>query len=206
LLCYFGIVILVTEELGDLNSSIEWYNRVLELNPKFMLAWNKRGDILSLRGEYEDSRGSYNKAIELNPKYVNTWKDKGDLFFKQEKYIESLAVYNNASELFPGNAGLWIGIGQSLEKLGRTDESVSAYKKAISLDPNYAKDPRYAKYTIDPNASISQKETAQVQVHPVSEKYNLTVVYVPIPDRGGGKIPNEYSKPLLGKVAGLKNQ
>jgi tetratricopeptide (TPR) repeat protein len=47
--------------------AIESYDRAIEINPKYALAWNGKGLALDSMGRYEEAIKCFDKAIEANP-------------------------------------------------------------------------------------------------------------------------------------------
>jgi tetratricopeptide (TPR) repeat protein len=65
---YFDRMGLVKERSGDYKGAIADYNRAIELNPKFAVAYDDRASAKGLAGDNEGALADCNKAIELNPR------------------------------------------------------------------------------------------------------------------------------------------
>ena len=92
--------------------AVQAFDKVIELNPNYSIAYNGRGNARKNLGEYQEAIQDFNKAIELNPNY-------------------SMAYYNR------GIAKYYLG-----KNLRDIKELLEDFKKALELDPNnkYAKD------------------------------------------------------------------
>ena len=62
---------------GDHNNAIENFSMAINLDPKFAMAYNNRGNTYINLGKHRQAIEDYNKAIELNPKYAETYYSRG---------------------------------------------------------------------------------------------------------------------------------
>ena len=58
------------QEAGKYSQAEAIWRKVLELNPKYALAYNNLGIALRQQGKVEQAIAKYEKAIQLNPKYA----------------------------------------------------------------------------------------------------------------------------------------
>jgi tetratricopeptide (TPR) repeat protein len=68
---------LANDKSKNYTIAIENYNKAIELNPKFTLAYYNRGMAKAFLQNYTDALSDYNKAIELNPKYPVAFYNRG---------------------------------------------------------------------------------------------------------------------------------
>jgi len=61
------------EDFKDYHGAIQDFNKVIELNPNYALAYFYRGTAKSDLEDYHGAIKDYNKAIELYPKYAHTY-------------------------------------------------------------------------------------------------------------------------------------
>ncbi|MFZ0514400.1 MAG: tetratricopeptide repeat protein [Candidatus Nitrosopolaris sp.] len=64
---------------ADYNSTIEYSNRAIEINPRFAFAYNVKGQALFNLRQYQEALVCYEKALELRPKYIEAMNNKGIL-------------------------------------------------------------------------------------------------------------------------------
>jgi tetratricopeptide (TPR) repeat protein len=145
--------------LGDLNQSVQVFNKVIEpatssLPAELAEAWDQRGFLLAdLAGPlgdnvsmYEEAITYFDRAIELDPQRTSVWINKGAVLgTRLNRYDEALLAYEKAIELGGADAedneslsNAWNGKGDALAKLGRFNESIDAFDKAIELNPQTA--------------------------------------------------------------------
>jgi len=63
---------------GDYKAAIADYNKAVELDPKFVGAYNGRGDAKLNMGNYDGAIADYTKAIELNPQLAFAYNSRGN--------------------------------------------------------------------------------------------------------------------------------
>jgi len=84
----------VLHEQGKLEDAIESYIQALELNPKFVEAYNNLGNVLKELGRLEEAIESYKRALMINPDYVEACYNMGialtDITFDLHEYNPNL--------------------------------------------------------------------------------------------------------------------
>ncbi|MCT7949129.1 CHAT domain-containing tetratricopeptide repeat protein [Ancylothrix sp. C2] len=121
----------------DFNGALASYEKAIDIEPKFHLAWHNKGAVLTDLGRYEEALASYQKAIEIEPKFHNAWNGKGVVLSDLGRYEEALASYQKAIEIEPKFHHAWNGKGRVLSDLGQNEEALASYEKAIKIEPNY---------------------------------------------------------------------
>lgn len=53
------------------------YDKVIELDPRFIYAWFNRGCIRSMQRDYRNALIDFTKSIELNPDFADAWFNRG---------------------------------------------------------------------------------------------------------------------------------
>ena len=79
----------------DFDSSIMFYKKVLNINPKNRLAWNNLGSSYQLNGEFSNSQEAFHKIIDLRLRISFTLMPNYNLI---PMFIEDLKDYRNAFE------------------------------------------------------------------------------------------------------------
>ena len=78
---------------GNLKESIKFFSKVIEKNPNFAEAWNKRATVFYMLGEYDKSMTDINQAVKIYDEIIKIFpKSKSTLKAKQK-----LLNYNNNS-------------------------------------------------------------------------------------------------------------
>ena len=113
------------------------YNRALELNPKYVYAYNGRGNVYQTLGEYKKAVSDYDRALELDPEYVNAYNGRGNVYKALREYEKAVSDYDRALELDPEYVYAYNGRGNVYKALREYKKAVSDYDRALELDPEY---------------------------------------------------------------------
>jgi tetratricopeptide (TPR) repeat protein len=64
------------KNLGKYDEAIEYYDKAMEIDPKYVLVLNNIGSVLDKLGKYNEAIEYYDKAMEIDPKYVLVLNNK----------------------------------------------------------------------------------------------------------------------------------
>jgi len=93
-------IALLQDDQYDL--SINYFNKVIEINPRYADAYSIRGVAYGMgKGQYDKAISDFNKAIEINPKYAKAYNNRGNAYFKKGQYEKTISDYNKAIEINP---------------------------------------------------------------------------------------------------------
>ncbi|MBI5066593.1 MAG: protein kinase [Deltaproteobacteria bacterium] len=127
--------------------AVQAYERALELDPKFALAWAGLGIPLLYDARRAPTRAeeraqqlralaAAERALELAPDLVEGLRARG--FLRQTvawDWEGARADLERAVRLYPGDPGSWHVYGVLLDNLGRSAEAIAAVERAVALDP-----------------------------------------------------------------------
>ena len=87
---------------GDtLSQSIEIFSDLIERDPNWAEAWNKRATALYLIGDYEGSQKDIDKVLELENRHFGALAGQGLVNIKLENYEKAIESYERAQEIYP---------------------------------------------------------------------------------------------------------
>jgi tetratricopeptide (TPR) repeat protein len=123
---------------GDLNGAIADYNRTIELDPKYAIAYGNRANAKGEKGDLDGAIADYTRGIELNPKDSKDYSYRADAHAKKKQYAAAINDEQKAIELDPKNGDYYLSLGwyQLLNRKPR--ESITASLKALELSPDDA--------------------------------------------------------------------
>ncbi|MGA9099367.1 MAG: tetratricopeptide repeat protein [Methanotrichaceae archaeon] len=126
---------------GSKEEAIKAYDKAIELNPQYGMAWGGKATALAILGRYNESLVAYDKAIETWPandteRISELWVFKGSTLQLAGRPKEASTAYDEALKIYPQNFDAWIWKGNSLKNLGQYNESLQAYDKAIEAAPS----------------------------------------------------------------------
>ena len=87
---------------GDtISESIKIFSKLVESDPNWAEAWNKRATALYLIGDYEGSQKDIDKVLELEERHFGALAGQGLVNIKLENYEKAIESYERAQEIYP---------------------------------------------------------------------------------------------------------
>ena len=123
------------EETGaPVDSAIDAYNKVLELNPGAAGALVNLGTIYYRLRKFVEAEKYYRQAIEADPGYPLAEFNLGNLYDEQNKLQDALQHYRRALALNPNYADAHFNLALLCERLGDALKAVHHWKVYLKLD------------------------------------------------------------------------
>ncbi|MDB9389879.1 serine protease [Microcystis aeruginosa] len=126
------------QDLQKYDLALADWNKAIEINPNYALAYNNRGGLYHNQQKYDLALSDINKAIEINRNLAEAYYNRGLLYYDQQKYELALADYSKAIDINPNLAEAYNNRGLLHRDLQKYDLALSDYSKAIDINPNYA--------------------------------------------------------------------
>jgi tetratricopeptide (TPR) repeat protein len=86
---------------NTLSKAIEIFSDLIELDPNWAEAWNKRATALYLIGDYEGSQKDIDKVLKLEDRHFGALAGQGLVNIKLENYEKAIESYERAQEIYP---------------------------------------------------------------------------------------------------------
>jgi tetratricopeptide (TPR) repeat protein len=125
-------------DMGNASEALTYYNRAIELNPRFYAAYYNRGNAKLNLGDYERAVADYEKALKINPYLSDGHYNLGDALARQGKMAEAVAHLKEAVRLRPRSAEYHNNLGYVLVLQGKEEEAITHFQEAIRLKPDLA--------------------------------------------------------------------
>jgi len=119
----------------EFSKAIQAYQKVIELSPTYVEAFNNLGIVYQTIGDVDRAFGAYRKATEINPGYQKGYNNLGILLLLEGRYEEALEVFRKNLAINPNNIESYINLGTLFKKKGQWDEAIESYQKALEIDP-----------------------------------------------------------------------
>ncbi len=143
------------QEFEDLETTIQYYDKVINSNPNDWIAYNNRGRSKGKLGKSQNAISDFDEAIRLNPKFYGAYNNRGLAKRNLSKFEDSLSDFDAAIKLNPKGWGAYNNRGLTKRNLNKFQDAISDYDKAIKLNPKY-----YEAYT---NRGLAKKNLGQLQ-------------------------------------------
>jgi TolB-like protein/Tfp pilus assembly protein PilF len=121
------------------------YNRAVELDPRFALAWARITVLRSFlffngldlnTNSAAAVKDDVDKLVALAPDAGETWVAQGAYRYRVLRdFNGAVEAYEKARENLPNNSFLLQNLAFVLRRLGRWEESERAFKRAVEVDP-----------------------------------------------------------------------
>jgi serine/threonine protein kinase/tetratricopeptide (TPR) repeat protein len=133
----YGLALSTWDKRGD-RDSLPIFQKAVELDPNFAVAYGALATIYYNLGNSELARQNAAKAYELRGRVTETEREAIEARYyayvtgELEKAVQ---VYALAVQNYPGSAGAFNHLANEEGELGRYEQSVENYRKAMLLDP-----------------------------------------------------------------------
>ena len=121
------------------------YNRALERDPNYALAYYNRGYCYETLGDSEKAEADFARALELEPNLAEIYISRGDRYFaslQSYKYKMAEVEYTKAARISPQGARIYSKLGLAIYHAATMPEhytkALEILNRALELDPNFA--------------------------------------------------------------------
>ncbi len=124
-------------ELKRYKEAIAAYDKALQIQPEYSVAWNGEGKTLYELKQYKEALDAYDKAIQIQPQYLEAWLGRGYVLDELQRYQEAIDSFDQALKLQSNDPEAWNARGDALVSLQRYQEASESYDKAVHYKPDY---------------------------------------------------------------------
>ena len=123
---------------GDLGKATSYYEKALEFDPSFFLAYFQLGILQKKQGQSKKALASLNKVLEINSTHDKTWFTLGTIYESDANREKAIEHYNKAIEINPGYTKAYGNLGKLYTESDQIKEAENILKTSVQIDPNYA--------------------------------------------------------------------
>ena len=124
------------QKKNNLVEAKKLYNKILNLHPKFIEAYNNLGLIYRSEGENAKAIQCYEKIIKINPNLIDAYNNLGIIFQKLGKIKKAKDCYEKIIKLDPNFIMAQYNLGLVLRQLGQNEKALNCFKKVIEINPS----------------------------------------------------------------------
>lgn len=128
----------------NIEKAISAFQRALELDPRYALAFAGLGDARWKKYEasketrwVEGAREACERALALEAKLAAAHVCLGTVYNGTGEYEKAVTEFERAAGSEPTNDDAYRGLGRAYERLGQWEKAEQTYRKAIELRPHY---------------------------------------------------------------------
>jgi tetratricopeptide (TPR) repeat protein len=88
-------------QYGDYNYALKVFNNILESDPKWSEAWNKRATVYFLMSQFTDSLNDIDKVLIIEPRHFGALSGQARIYIKLQKYEKAVQSIERALEFYP---------------------------------------------------------------------------------------------------------
>ena len=91
----------VIKKLRKYIQAIDIFSKVINLDPSWPEAWNKRATVFYLSGNFEKSQKDIDKVLELEERHFGALAGQGLVNIQLNNYNKAIESYKKAKEIYP---------------------------------------------------------------------------------------------------------
>ena len=85
----------------QLSKAINIFTKVIDQDPSWAEAWNKRATVFYMIGDYKNSQKDIDKVLKLENRHFGALAGQGLVNIKLENYEKAIESYKKAKEIYP---------------------------------------------------------------------------------------------------------
>ncbi len=121
-------------EIGNINESIEKFDKSISINPNDPDAYYNRGNALTKIQNFEEAILSFDHSINLKKDNPEAFNNKGSALLELYKFDEALNNFNKALEIDTGNHSARKNKAYLFQKKGDYEKSIFELNKIFKFD------------------------------------------------------------------------
>ena len=86
---------------NQLTEAINIFTKVIEIDPNWAEAWNKRATVFYLVGQYQKSQDDIEKVLNLEKRHFGALAGQGLVNIQLKNYEKAIKSYQKALEIYP---------------------------------------------------------------------------------------------------------
>lgn len=117
--------------------AIAEFNKTIELQPRYYLAYYNAGVVYQLLNRLDLARSSYETCLKINPQNFRAYYNLGILYKKEGELDKAVSAYENAISLDPRHPFVYNNLGVVFMEKREGDRAEQTFKRAAEIDPGY---------------------------------------------------------------------
>jgi tetratricopeptide (TPR) repeat protein len=110
--------------------------QALQLAPRNARAWEIRGDVAMLRGDYQQALAAFDKAIDLGADSYSVYMNRGGTHQWLKHYESAVEDFTRAIQLNSKLVDAYVDRAEAYRRLSKYEEALADCDRVIALEPN----------------------------------------------------------------------
>lgn len=123
---------------GNHKDAISAYNKAIELDPLYAMAYNMRGAAFASLGDFSQALRDHGKAIDLDPQYAAAFNNRGVAYCQLGNFGQAIKDFDSGIDLDSEFEAIYVNRGNAYYNLGNFTQALKDFNNAIELNPNNA--------------------------------------------------------------------
>jgi tetratricopeptide (TPR) repeat protein len=123
---------------GDLEEALGWFQRAIDVAPRYAEAHNNMGLALLQQGKADDALACFDRAITYKPGLVQPHVNRGNALRSMGRLADAHAAVGVALKMGAASPELHNNRGSLLHEQGCVAEALAAFRQALELKPDFA--------------------------------------------------------------------
>ncbi|WP_016775559.1 AAA family ATPase [Anaerophaga thermohalophila] len=121
-------------KFNDQRSALANLNKALSLNPKFVDALVRRGNLLTKTGDLESAERDFSAILKIKQRHFGALYGRGKVRFQLRHFSGAYQDFLEASNLQQSDPDVYKNLGDVCARLGEMDKAQTYWNIAASLD------------------------------------------------------------------------
>ena len=88
-------------QYGDYNYALKVFSNILDNDPKWSEAWNKRATVYFLMSQFTNSLNDIDKVLNIEPRHFGALSGQARIYIKLQKYEKAIKSIERALKFYP---------------------------------------------------------------------------------------------------------
>ena len=117
--------------------ALNLYNKVLEIEPKHIIANSNIGAIFLVLGNYQKAKDYLEKTIKIDPNYLDAYNNLGITLKMLGDNHKAIKCYEKIIKINPSYVSAYNNLGSVFYKLKEYNKAQDHFEMAININPKY---------------------------------------------------------------------
>ena len=138
-ICIGALTFLTIQQNFTWRDPAAFYQRIVDMNPTFLKAYNNLGKIYAESNRCEEAIPVFQKAIAIQPRFIKAYNNAAVCLAQLGQKEEAIRYYQQALNMDSDFVPTYNNVGVLFMENKNFDQARQYFSKAIALDPNEQK-------------------------------------------------------------------